>query len=384
MQRKILIISGTRAEYGLLKNIIKGVHQHPDLELSLLVTGSHLSEQYGMTVTEIEEDGFPIAFKLPILNNGGNTSTMIEAMSRMLTGLDKILISYRPDIIVLLGDRYEIFAAASVALIHNIPIAHIHGGELTLGAVDDALRHSISKMAWWHFTTTETYKNRVIHLGEDPSRVFNTGAPAVDNVECADATQEELEMFLGFELKRPVILATFHPETLSKENVELQLKEIWEGIKEFGPGTVIFTKANADAGGILVNNMLPRLFMESDAPSGGVVASLGHRRYLSLMKISDVVIGNSSSLVIEAPMVGTPSVNIGDRQQGRVRAVSVLDIPFKKRLISEALKRVTEASFIEATKLSGHPFGRPGVSSRIVEKLATLPLPDRLVKAFYE
>ncbi len=382
LKRKVMVVSGTRADYGLLKTIITEIAGHKDLELKLVVTGSHLSSEHGNTVTEIEADGFPIAYKLPILKSKLDSRSVVDSLGDLLKSFNEVLTCDRPDIVLLIGDRYEAFGAATACLLHNLPIAHVHGGELTFGAVDDAFRHSMTKMSWWHFTTAEEYRQRVIRLGEAPERVYNFGAPVLDALENLDVPKEELEVFLGIKLISPVVLATFHPETLNPGKVQEQMDVLWEGLKASKPGTVVFTKANADAEGHLVNEFLEKKIKE--LPNSVLVSSLGQRRYLGLMKLADVGFGNSSSLVIEFPIVGTPAVNVGRRQEGRVRAKSVLDVDFSAEAIASAIKTSISIEFKQKIKAESHPFGQPGVARRIVDTLATIDIPKILVKGFYE
>jgi UDP-hydrolysing UDP-N-acetyl-D-glucosamine 2-epimerase len=379
--RKIMIVSGTRADYGLLKNIIKTVQASNTLELQLVVTGSHLSQTHGYTVSEIEADGFPIAHRLPILYD---VTDVASATAAALVGMQKIISNDRPDIILVLGDRYEAFAVATAALLNHVPLAHVHGGELTLGALDDAFRHSITKMAWLHFTSAEAYRKRVIRLGESPDRVYNVGAPVIDSIQDINVPIEELEKVLGLKLIRPIVLATFHPETCTPGKVREHIQTIWNGIKQAQPGTVVFTKANADAEGNEVNTLLEELIAKKEIPNSTLVSSLGHRRYLGLMKLADVGLGNSSSLVIEAPILGTPTVNIGRRQDGRIRSETVLDVEFNQEAIAQAIKLASNLKNQNANNTVTHPFGSPGVAQRIVEVLADCELPQNLIKAFHE
>lgn len=382
-KRSIMIISGTRADYGLLKNIIREVHGRSDLELKLVVTGTHLSPEHN-TIKEIEADGFPIALKLHILSEMTDQDSASQATAKLISGLSSHVKTHRPDIMVILGDRYEMLGAATVGILHNIPMAHIHGGELTLGAIDDAIRHSMTKMSWWHFTTTEEYRKRVIHLGEHPDRVFNTGAPAIDALDSSNMSKEELEASLGMKLVTPIILATFHPETQSPGKALEQIKIVCQGIAEAGAGTVVFTKANADAEGNIINNYIEEMVNRNVFPNSLLVTSLGQKRYLSLLRLADVAVGNSSSLVIEAPMVKTPSVNIGIRQEGRTRCESIKDVPFVVTEISKAIREVFSPSFREKVQTLEHPFGKPGVAKRIVDILSKTEIPKSLVKGFYE
>lgn len=378
-----MVISGTRADYGLLRNIIREIHIRSDLELKLIVTGSHLSPKHN-TIKEIEADGFPIALKLPILNEITDQDSTSQATAKFISGLSTYMKGNRPDIMIILGDRYEMFGAATVGILHNVPMAHIHGGELTLGAIDDAIRHSMTKMSWWHFTTTEEYRKRVIHLGEHPDRVFNTGAPALDALDSSVMTKEELETSLGIKLIAPVVLATFHPETQSPGKALEQIKTVCQGIADSNVGTVIFTKANADAEGNIINNYIEEMIQKNAFPNALLVTSLGQKRYLSLLRLADVAVGNSSSLVIEAPMVNTPSVNIGIRQEGRARCASIKDVPFNVSQITKAIKEASAPEFKIKLQSLSHPFGNPGVAKRIVDILSKTDIPKNLVKGFYE
>lgn len=379
-----MVVSGTRADFGLLRLTINEILAHTELELKLVVTGTHLSQLYGNTISEIQAAGVPVAHELPILDETSPADSVATITARAIDGFGKIFEKDRPDILILLGDRYESFAAATAALFYHIPIGHIHGGELTFGAIDDALRHSMTKMSWWHFTSAEEYKNRVIHLGENPNRVFNVGATAVDSIEDSHLSKEELETFLGLNLIPPVVLATFHPETNSPGESIKQLHVLWEGIKQSNPGTLIFTKANADAEGNLINKELEKLMSEGNIKNAKLVSSLGHRRYLGLLRLSDVAVGNSSSLVIEAPMVATASINVGSRQEGRIRAASVIDTQFDSVAILNALKKSYSEDFRQNALKQCHPFGSPGVAKRIVDVLTKVELPKILVKGFYE
>ncbi len=376
-----MVLTGTRADYGLLRHTLREILQHPALELCLVVTGTHLSAAHGETEWEIAADQIPIAHRLPILDGEGDVS---RASARALEGVAELLRAENPDVLLVLGDRYETFAAGAAATLLNVPLAHVHGGELTLGAVDDALRHSLTKMAWWHFTAAEEYRQRVIRMGEDPQRVFNLGAPAVDALNGTPVPKEELERAVGLELRPPVVLATFHPETKSPGQAAAQVGILWQGLVAAAPGTVVFTRANADAEGNVVNSTLEKLIAGGEIPHARLVDSLGHRNYFSLLRLADVGFGNSSSLVIEAPILCTPSVNVGQRQEGRVRAPSVTDVGFDPPAIRDALRAAWAPG--RRALLSGmpHPFGIPGVAKRIVDVLAGAELPRNLIKRFHE
>ena len=375
-----MVVTGTRADYGLLRHIIREIDESSTLELCLVVTGSHLSEELGMTIKEIEVDNFAISHRISILDKVEAASSITNATAKMIQRTGEVLIEEKPDLLLVLGDRYESFAATTAATLLNVAIGHVHGGELTLGAVDDALRHSMTKMAWWHFTTAEEYRQRVIKLGEDPERVFNVGSPMLDSMSEKYLTKEELEASLDLELISPVLLVTLHPETRTPGKAASHAQALWAGIRASKPGTVVITKANADAEGTVLNKELLRLWESEPIGNSKIFDSLGHRRYLSLLKLADVAVGNSSSLVIEAPMVGTASVNIGRRQEGRVRSPSIRDVDFIASEISSAIQSSLE---VKNSRLT-HPFGKPGVAKRIVRILNENQLPDDLVKGFYE
>ena len=380
--RKIMVVTGTRADYGLLKHTIAEIHSNPKLSLCLVVTGSHLSSKLGMTVNEIVADGFPIAHRLPILDEAIKNEAITSITAKMLDGMGKIIKLESPDIVVVLGDRYESFAATVAASLSNVPVAHIHGGELTLGAVDDALRHSMTKMAWWHFTAAEEYRNRVIHLGEEPNRVYNVGATALDALSTQYPGVEEIEKFIGKTLVAPIAVVTLHPQTRSpgkaREHTECMLQAIDQAKLE----TIIFTKANADEEGSVINDCLEEYVKGKN--NAVLVSSLGQRRYLGLMHLADIAIGNSSSLLIEAPILGTPAVNIGTRQDGRVRSSAVIDVPFESEKISKAISSALAPGFKSDLSKKGHPFGQAGVAKRIVNILADSQIPQDLSKRFYE
>lgn len=382
IKRKIMVVTGTRADYGLLKHTIAEIQSNPKLSLCLVVTGSHLSSKLGMTVREIEADGFPIAHQLPILDETVKNEAITSITAKTLDGMGKIIKLENPDILLVLGDRYESFAATVAASLSNVPVAHIHGGELTLGAVDDALRHSMTKMAWWHFTSTEEYRKRVIRLGEDPERVFNVGTTALDALSTQMVDKEELEKFLGRSLVSPIAVVTLHPQTRSPGKARKHTESMLEAIDQANLETVIFTKANADEEGSVINDCLAEYVSTND--KAVLVSSLGQRRYLSLLQLTDIAIGNSSSLLIEAPILGTPAVNIGTRQDGRVRSSAVIDVPFESEKISKAISTALAPGFKAALSKKGHPFGQAGVAKRIVNILANSQIPQDLSKRFYE
>lgn len=334
MKRKICVITATRAEYGLLSNLMKLIQNDEQFELQLVVTGMHLSSEFGLTFKQIEEDGFMINEKIEILLSADTTTAVVKSIGLASISFADVLNRLKPDILIVLGDRFEMLAAAQSALIMQIPIAHIHGGECTFGAYDDAIRHSITKMATWHFTSTESHRKRVIQLGEDPNRVWNVGALGIENITNISLhTKEELYTSLGLNKERPLFLITYHPETNSKSQ---DINPLLNALKSYDVN-FLFTKANADNGGRFINESIER-FVDNHN-NAFLFDSLGQLRYLSAAKHADVVIGNSSSALIEVPYLETPSVNIGDRQKGREKPSSVIDTPLETDSIRNAIEK---------------------------------------------
>lgn len=378
MSRKIAVITGTRAEYGLLKWTMKELLAR-GVELQLIVTGAHLSPAHGMTVRDIEADRFAIAARVDMQFSGDSPVELAAAMGHALSGVAESLATLKPDLVVILGDRYEMLAAASAAAMLSIPIAHIHGGEVTVGALDESLRHAITKLSYWHFATAEPYAQRIVQLGEAPERVFTAGAPGIDNiVRLPLLSREALEKELGIALKPPVILFTYHPETLSTLSPQQQINRVLSALEKFPDATLIITGANADSGGRAINAAL-EAFSQS-RKNTLFKLSFGSLLYLSAMKQCDVVVGNSSSAMIEAPTLGKVSVNIGARQEGRLRVESIIDCPLETTAIASAIQTAL------STKPTPSPlFGKPGqVAVNIAEKLVSLPLPATPKKPFYD
>jgi len=378
MKRKICVVTGSRAEYGLLYWVLRDIQSAPDLELQLVVTGMHLSSEFGSTSIQIENDGFEIHHRVEMLLSSDSAVGVTKSTGLGMIGFADAFDSLKPDIVLLLGDRFELLAAASAALFAVIPIAHIHGGEVTTGAFDDAIRHSITKMAHLHFTSTEEYRQRVIQLGEDPTKVFNFGAPGIDSIKRLRLLEkEELERDLGIELGEKSVLITFHPPTLSPGEARRSLESLFGALDQFPNLSLIFTKANADTEGRLVNEMINN-YVENHA-SAVARTSLGQLRYLSILKCIGGVVGNSSSGIIEAPSLKVGTVNIGDRQKGRVRATSVIDCEPTKDSISQALDLLLSASFQKKVRDVHNPYELDSASEKIVEVLRTT-LPSISVK----
>lgn len=378
-KRKICIVTGTRAEYGLFYPIMKKIEVSEKLTLQLIASTMHLSEDFGLTYKQIEEDGFIIDEKIENLVVSDSKSSIAKS-----AGLATILLSdafrrLQPDIVLLLGDRFETLAAATTATLMNIPIAHIHGGEITEGAIDEQIRHAITKMSHLHFTSTEIYRKRIIQMGEDPRRVICTGAPGIDNImNMSLMTQEALEESLDWQMIHPLALFTYHPETLKSGNPKNDIMEILEQI-ENSDINVLFTYANADDSGHIINDEIER-FTSKNPEKYKVVKNLGQLKYLSAMKHADMVIGNTSSGIIEAASFKIPVINIGDRQKGRLQNKNVIDstISMINKNIQKALKSDTVIEYKKIVNI----YGEGKASSQIVYSLETMPV--ALKKRFYD
>ena len=382
--RKICIFTSTRAEWGLLQGVATELRQAEDCELQILASGSHLSAQLGMTIDEIETAGFQVDARVDILKFDDSPIGICQTMGLALSGYGEALQRLSPDLIVILGDRYESFCLAAAAQVLRIPIAHIHGGETTEGAVDEAFRHSITKMAHIHFPSCEDYRNRVIQLGEAPANVFNVGALGIENIRKIQClTRAELEASLQFSLQAPVFLVTFHPVTLEHATAGAQVQQLFDALDRFPEHQIIFTKANADTDGQVINEMIDR-FAAINPQRCLAVASLGLKRYLSAMKICSAVIGNSSSGILEAPIFKVPTVNIGDRQKGRLRVKSILDCEADTNAISQAIETALTESFRHDIRDLIHPSEQADTAQKIVRMLATVDLQGIIKKSFHD
>lgn len=368
-KRKICIVTGSRAEYDLLYPLMKEVAVDRDLQLQVIATGMHLSPEFGLTYRQIEADAFVIDARVEMLLSSDTPVGIAKSIGLGVIGFADALDRLKPNVLVILGDRFEILAAAQAAMVARIPIAHIHGGEATEGAFDESIRHAISKMAQWHFVAAEPYRRRVVQMGEAPERVFDVGAPGLDrlaNLQWLD--RSELEAALCIRLGTPLFLVTYHPVTLSSESPMAALEELLAALDEFSDATVIFTLPNADTGGRALVDGIGE-WVGRHAKRARAVVSLGQQRYLSLMREADVVIGNSSSGLTEAPALKKATVNLGDRQMGRLKASSVIDAPEKQAEISAAIKRALSADFrgTLANTVSLYGFGE--ASGRIKDTL---------------
>ncbi len=383
--RKICVVTGSRAEYGLLFWLMKEIQSDPCLELQVAVTGMHLLEEFGNTYKTIETDGFPISAKVESPLRGDTSKAVTLSLGATVENFAKAWEKLRPDLIVLLGDRYEILAAAQSALIFKIPIAHIHGGEITEGNFDDAFRHSMTKMAHLHFVSAEPYKKRVVQLGENPERVFNFGAPGLDAISKIKLlNKNELEQVLNFKITPPTFLVTYHPVTLDKSGPEKAIKELLIALDQFPQAHIIFTKANSDTGGKTINEFIYE-YVEKNKNRTSCYAALGHINYLSLLQHIDAVIGNSSSGLVEVPVFKKPTINMGDRQKGRLRPTSVLDCEETSDAISRALKKALAPEFQKTLSQNTSPVGGDGKTSfKIKEVLKSVKLEGILMKKFYD
>lgn len=383
MKRKICVVSGTRAEYGLLKWVMLKIKENSNLELKLIVTGTHLSSEYGNTYLEIENDGFKIDKKIDNILSSDSAVAVTKSMALALFGISDALNELEPDLLLVLGDRYEILSAVSAALLMNIPIAHLHGGEVTEGAIDDSIRHAITKMSNLHFVATESYRQRVIQMGEFPKNVFTVGGLGVDAIHQVNLlSKKDLEKELNISFRKKNILVTYHPETLSLDSNEKDFLEIIHALETLTDTTVIFTLPNADAGNKLIINMI-RSF-EARFNFVKSFTSLGQQNFFSCLQYVDIILGNSSSGILEAPSFRKATINVGDRQKGRLRSMSVIDVKANKHEILEAIKKSYTAEFNTILKGCINPYGNGDASSTIVSTLATFPLETLNRKYFFD
>lgn len=381
--RKVCVVTGTRSEYGLLYWLMKEIETDDDLKLQVIATGMHLSPEFGLTYKEIEKE-FKINKKIEMLLSSDTSIGISKSMGLAQISFAEAYEELKPDIVVVLGDRYEIFSAVSAAVIARIPIAHLHGGETTEGAFDEYIRHSITKMSHLHFTATEEYRNRVIQLGEHPNRVFNVGGMGIENIKRLKLlSQEELENSIDFKLNKKNILVTFHPVTLENSTAREQFKELLDVIDELKDTNIIFTKANSDTDGRVINQMIDEYVVKNSSKSICFI-SLGQLRYLSALQFIDAVVGNSSSGLLEAPSFKIATINIGDRQKGRLEANSVIDCESNKGSILQAFDKLYSRDFQNNLRDSINPYGDGCASIKIIEELKKADLKNILKKSFYD
>ena len=385
--KSVCVLTSTRADYGILTPLITCFHQATNWELRLVVTGTHVVEKFGMTINEIQQDGFPIDAKFNILGDDDSPEGISCNMARMLQKFSSYLTKRRPDIAILLGDRYEIFSAAAALLNAQIPIAHLHGGELTQGAVDDCFRHSITKMSYLHFASTEVYRKRIIRLGESPDRVYAYGALGVENAKKISLMScSELSASIGFDCSRPFAIVTFHPTTLELQDMKHQCQEVFAALEEYDKDLCyLVTNSNADVGGQRFNQWINE-FVSNHAKRFKQVHSLGMRRYFSALHFARAVIGNSSSGILEAPSFHIPTVNIGNRQRGRIQAASVLNCPPQKSAIIQTVHRSQSEDMQKLCQTVKNPYEGIDTSQRIFHTIEEWLDKEKinLEKEFYE
>lgn len=380
---RVCVITGTRAEYGLLYWLMKEIQADAALQLQTIVTGMHLSPEFGLTYQEVEKE-FKIDKKIEMLLSSDTQVGVSKSIGLAQIGFSEALAELSPDMVVVLGDRYEILAAATAAMIARIPIAHIHGGETTEGAFDEAIRHSVTKMSYLHFTAADEYRRRVVQLGEHPARVFNVGGMGVENIARLPLLgRREFEDSIGFELSARNLLVTFHPVTLENNTAEAQFSELLAALDVLENTHVIFTKANSDTAGRAINLMIDE-YVRCNSASAVAFSSLGQLRYLSALQYVDAVVGNSSSGLAEAPSFKIGTINVGDRQKGRIKALSVIDCDPNQASISLALDKLYSDEFQSSLALVKNPYGEGCPSKSIVEIIKSAPLGGGLKKEFYD
>lgn len=383
MTRKVCVVTGTRAEFGLLRWLMDEIQSHPQLELQVIATGMHLSPEFGSTYREIEEAGFEIDARVEMLLSSDTSTAVTKSMGLGVIGFADAYERLSPDIVVVLGDRFEIFAATSAAMIAGVPVAHLHGGETTEGAFDEAIRHSITKMSHLHFVAADEYRQRVIQLGEHPDRVFNFGGMGIDAIKRIKLlSREELEHSLALSFGEKSLLVTFHPVTLEGgDSSAAQMGELLAALEGLDDTTLIFTMPNADTGGRELSAMV-REFAQGHS-NAKVYTSLGQLRYFSCLAQIDGVVGNSSSGLAEAPSFKIGTVNIGDRQKGRLKANSVIDCEPNRKAIETAIETLYSSEFQSRLASVVNPYGNGGASEAIVKALAEHSLEHIRKKQFY-
>ena len=381
MVKKICVVTGSRAEYGLLRWVVDRISNSKQLKLQLVVTGSHLSHEFGYSVGEIERDGFNVDYRVETLLSSDTSVGVSKSIGLGVIAFSEVLEQAEPDLVLVLGDRYEIFAAVTAAMIARVPIAHIHGGELTEGAVDDVIRHAITKMSHLHFVAADEYRKRVIQMGEQPSRVFNVGGLGVESVKRTELMSlDEIEASLGIELLQPSFLVTYHPTTLEQDVSADGFRKVLDGLRTFGKAQFLFTMPNADTEGRIINSMIKEFCTEVE--NAHHFDSLGRVLYLSTMAQVSAVVGNSSSGLLEAPAMGVPTVNIGNRQRRRLKASSVIDCELHKMAISQSLARATSEVFLNDLINIENPYGSGQTSEKILSVLEKNTGEEFLLKEF--
>lgn len=382
--KKICIVSGTRAEYGLLKPLMQELEQSPHFKLQIIATAAHLAPEFDSTYQLIEKDGFLIDEKVEMLLSADTGTSIAKSMGVGMIGYADALKRLQPDALVILGDRYEMLAVASTASVLKIPIIHLHGGEITEGAYDDAFRHAITKLSHLHFTSTETHRKRVIQMGEQPENAHNVGAIGIDNIrQLSLLSKEELEKELNLKFLKYNYQVTFHPETLSEISAKEQFQVLLNAIENDKNSFFVFTKANADTDGRIINQMIDA-FVKEHPQNAKAFSTLGSLRFLSVLKLSDGIIGNSSSGIVEAPSLGIPTINIGNRQKGRTQSKSVINVEVNAVKILEALQQTKNESFIGSLNGIENPYGNGNTTAKIMKVLSQTDFSLLKTKKFYD
>jgi len=383
MSRKICIVTSSRADYGLLRWIMQGIKDDPELKLQIIATGTHLSPKFGFTYKIIEEDGFRVDARIEILGSSDSPAAIAESMALALKGTANAFSDLKPDLVVVLGDRFEIFAATAAALVSKIPVAHLHGGESTVGAFDEAFRHSITKMSHLHFVATDEYRSRVIQLGENPKNVYLVGGLGIDSIKNLPLlSREDLQTQLGIEFGAKSLLITFHPVTLDTESPGNQMKELLAALSHLHDTTLIFTMPNADTGGYALTKMIEEFVSQNE--NAKMFTSLGQLKYLSCISYVDGVVGNSSSGITEVPTFKKGTVNIGDRQLGRIQAASVINCEPIEKDIERAIEKLYAPNFKSGLAAVENPYGDGGSSARVVKVLKEASLEGIIKKTFHD
>ena len=381
--KNILVVTGSRADYGLLKKLMKLIDADSEMKLQIIVTGSHLSSKHGLTYKEIEEDGFKISFKVEIVENIIDAQSTAKAMSKAQNEITKILIEIKPDLMVVLGDRYEILSAVISALLSGVPVAHIHGGEVTTGAFDDAIRNAITKMSHLHFTATEISRNRVIQMGEIPANTFNFGGLGADALQSFNfLSQEEVEKNLEKKFGKKNLLVTYHPETISEKSASEQIKTLLDALSLKKDINLIFTGVNADPGSGEISRAINQ-FVESNS-NAKYYPSLGQSLYLSTLLYCDGVVGNSSSGILEVPTLKKATINIGNRQLGREMAESIINCELDSGSIANSIDEIYSENFKVVLSKVSNPYGRGGASLKIYKEIKKSDLNDLVKKSFHD
>lgn len=382
--RKVCVVTGSRAEYGLLRHLMQAIDDGPGMTLQTVVTGSHLEARFGHTVDAIIADSFAVAERVPLGLDDDSTLGAVDALTRAIGGLARAYARLAPDIVVVLGDRFEIFGAAQAAMLSRRPLAHIHGGEVTVGALDDAMRHAITKMANMHFVASADYRRRVIQLGEDPELVFDVGALACDCVAAVPKmTRAEIETEIGFKLGEKYFVVTYQPVTLADNRDGAGIDELLAALDAFPDYRVVLTGVNADPGNRRIHAAVTA-YQAARTERVFFTHSLGERLYLNALRHCSAVVGNSSSGILEAPLFRVPTINIGDRQEGRLRAPSVIDCTEAQADIAAAIRRSQEAAHTATCRSFAYPFGGPGASARIADHLGAVDLARLGRKHFFD